>query len=175
MTLNYIWMLSFFQVIQHTWLRLQVETVGGRRDNDKNGWIIYKGYSQDFTLFSVMCVNLQKIQDNNITICKIIIITLVSLDQTGSIFSQLNNQISLINFSICNRCSQGLLFHRVFGRTYMVDVKALPFFSNWKERWRDRGHWCSQQDHTLPAQYQCSTQPWQTGSSIYPGFMSSLS
>lgn len=64
----------------------------------------FEGHSEDFTLFSEMCVNLQKIQDIKITNCTAII--------TANVLH------TVANDSV----------------TYVVDVKALPFFSNWKKR-----------------------------------------
>lgn len=70
----------------------------------ETGLSYFEGHSEDFTLFSEMCVNLQKIQDIKITNCTAII--------TANVLH------TVANDSV----------------TYVVDVKALPFFSNWKKR-----------------------------------------
>lgn len=66
----------------------------------ETGLSYFEGHSEDFTLFSEMCVNLQKIQDIKITNCTAII--------TANVLH------TVANDSV----------------TYVVDVKALPFFSN---------------------------------------------
>lgn len=63
MTFYYI-----FQLSTHTWLRLWEELVGFEKGGTMiKGLDYFKGHFEDFTLFSEMCVNLQKIQDSKIT------------------------------------------------------------------------------------------------------------
>lgn len=125
----------------------------------------FKGhFDLDFTLFSEMCVNLQKIQDIKIT---------TKYSYSFSVYSynlKLINKIHFIVFCFCVWSNTALLiYHTQRPLSYLHGwCKGFSVFLELKKRTREQ----LSAQYALIAQHACSTRPSQTGSSICPGFIS---